>query len=764
MPLRNRDILALLSALILSRLVWNDSTESIQASVDLAFYLSRDQATVTTPVDLDGDGTNEAFAVVQRSPANQTAWILKVLDLKPMHAPSHQRAATSISVPPFQPAVLFQTEDHSHQQDAVPIQLTSGQVLIHKSSHTARKPGSYNMKDPTKMDAEDRTRHYFCGVDWHHASQQCLTPCPSGLATDCPDGERCFADTTCDSLAVVHEDVHDSMVLTPGGGLPSIVTLWSNGVLALHSITKDKSASDLELREMWHHHLIPESILPKDVDWLESNVLFLDALETTEASNAEYGMVVVSGIYSIMPDSGEEEPIESSFLVAVDAKEGTVLWDSFVDQEKDSDPLPLPLTRGTSSNARRRSLIASLGSAPTSLRENQPNCQVTFQHHLQHVLPYAYWNAKDAHLAAFHLDATSKSKSSHHHHPMSAGKDAPKLSPGGHASSHHSNKWTTHRHFSKRHGGHKHHPLHGRPNVLVTQTKGGMQIRSLKNGRPICHVSFLEETLYADLNNDGALDQVQFLLPSAGNERDDEWTSRLKNHLNKTKGRSREQTGGVTGQNVCHALALSGMPAREELFSTPLCGAAHQRTTMLHPAMKFSSVAPVVVESLSGRRNTRDVIVALSHGMVHRLHGRSGRREWAVMGNQQDDFPTWDETENALLTRLQSSNIPAPLRPVLLAGENSLAVLGVTDGSILASVKFPQFSTARPILGDVSGDGTIDVVILSKDGIWGYQVRARVGNAVGQRIMVGLLLAGLMLAVLRNRFGGSRKDVRATDP
>ena len=41
----------------------------------------------------------------------------------------------------------------------------------------------------------DRTRHYFCGKHWHHASESCHKHCGSGTSSDCGDGETCYADT-----------------------------------------------------------------------------------------------------------------------------------------------------------------------------------------------------------------------------------------------------------------------------------------------------------------------------------------------------------------------------------------------------------------------------------------------------------------------------------------------------------------------------------------------------------------------------------------
>ena len=116
-----------------------------------------------------------------------------------------------------------------------------------------------------------------------------------------------------------------------------------------------------------------------------------------------------------------------------------------------------------------------------------------------------------------------------------------------------------------------------------------------------------------------------------------------------------------------------------------------------------------------------------------------------------------------MLARVQSPPIPPPIRPIVIVGENSLAVISVKNGSLLAKAPFPQTSIARPILADCTGDGITDVIVLSADGIWGYQIHIQDGRPVVLRILVGLLIFSLMLAVLRNRFGGERKDTRATD-
>ena len=316
--------------------------------------------------------------------------------------------------------------------------------------------------------------------------------------------------------------------------------------------------------------------------------------------------------------------------------------------------------------------------------------------------------------------------------------------------------------------------IYGRPNALVIQTQGGVQIRSLKNGFPLCHMSLLPETVYSDLNNDGIVDQVQVLLnskpPSSGSE---QWAMDLVKRIENNDSQKKYQKGDFPSppqpSNLCHAMVLSGVPANEELFSTSLCHGGSRSNQQKHQIIgdhvTLDALPPLIVESLDGRRNTRDVIVALNNGIVNRLHGRNGRRQWVTF-EKDINFPTWEAmhvNKNTVLARIQSRNVVPALQPLLLAGENSLAVLSVKTGAMLALAAFPQTSIRGPVLAKVSGgDGTTDVFITSKDGIWCYQISIHPGSNVFVRIMVGLLIMGLMLALLMNRFG-QRKDKRSSD-
>ena len=42
---------------------------------------------------------------------------------------------------------------------------------------------------------------YFCGTSFLDASTQCTEPCPTMLDSECPDGQQCYANTSCDREA-----------------------------------------------------------------------------------------------------------------------------------------------------------------------------------------------------------------------------------------------------------------------------------------------------------------------------------------------------------------------------------------------------------------------------------------------------------------------------------------------------------------------------------------------------------------------------------
>jgi hypothetical protein len=558
-------------------------------------------------------------------------------------------------------------------------------------------------------------------------------------------------------------------------GIPSIASFWDDGTIVMHGLTNEKDAQEsqdnkgkrrrdqrqkLQLREMWRKRFLPDKYDVEELDWDEMNIKFLDALVSEEGS-APHGMIIVGGSFYF----SEDEDSWHRFMVALDAFTGKILWQSFEGEEDEAAAaLPLPMTPASTSLARRRTRVAGLEKQIRSKEyaDSLPNCLTAFKHVLKDIFPYSYWSNQDMEIVAMHLDQKMR--------------DHPKHSDRGHAvDRHYAHKRQSHEQLKNKIPNTKkwHHklqkkkkkdigPMFGRPNVLVTHDWGGLHIRSLKNGRPLCHLSLLDEVLYSDFNADGIIDQVKILTEASTIDVRDKWVTKLVDQLKLENQEKKKPTNERPIPTMCHALGLSGMPPKEEIFSVNLCGRNHDRNS-LHPKLGLDFVSPIIVESLNGRPGSRDVITALNNGMVHRLHGTSGRKEWELIGSHHEDFPIWIiGSRTSLLTRVQTDRVAPAIRPILLIGENSMAVISTKNGAVLSSASFPQTSKYRPILAELSGDGTTDVVVLSADAIWGFSIAVNPGASVALRIMVGLLLVAIMLAVLRNRFGQS-KDKRSTD-
>jgi outer membrane protein assembly factor BamB len=690
--LRSRDIVALLMAVWLMRLAWNDENEnSHSAAFHLAFYT---HAKVFEPLDIDGDGTTEALAIVEHNAAQQK-WDLEILDLKPIH----QKVLTNL--PPFRPKSMF--PPITIETLAAPITMATGQIMV-QPKVTSKKV--ITTTATSGIDYTDRSRHYFCGTDWHDASQKCGTPCPGGTPGECPGDEKCFADTPCDALATASSaEGETDYQLTPAGGLPAIVTLWSDGAVRMHAVTTSPGSTGLQVRELWSQNLV----LGMDV----YQVTLLGDVDVSEGNQdlGRHGMVVIGGTAH-----------QASLVYALDTMTGQLVWTS--SSQKDELPQAEPIARGTTSVARRRSRL--LEEAGESLKDwSLPNCWTLYKHSLLHEgIPHSFWGPADSKWDAIHVNCQKI-------------KPQPKHK-----------KW---------HHKHRQRPIQGRPNVLLGRFPGGLHLRSLKNGRSICHLSLMDHIFYADLNHDGTLDQVQAVTSSTTMSKHDEesngkWVAALAHQVARDIKSNRRESGEVTkrvpSKSLCHVLALSGIPAREQLFAANLCPGSWGKEQV-----ELSAAPPLLMPH-------DQLVVALSNGLVSKYQAKTGIRVWQHFPHE--DHPTWSHTSDAAMT---ASIYPKQANsPILVSGENGMTILSNARGNVLASTVFPQQpTTTRPVLQDWSGDGTVDVLIATPDAVWGYVVVVKRGASVFFRILVGFLFVGMALALLRNRHISGSGDKRSTD-
>ena len=177
------------------------------------------------------------------------SWGLRILNLKPLHKKGGDGSTDDSSTlldGPFSPRSVFlspllpppsdtneeekekdeslneqaRIDQHkkkksttSNNDNTYPIKLLSIQIPMKRTQlgeeeksrqrHNVKQStsgiyGKNSMIPPKDHENEhnyDRTRHYFCGKDWHHASESCHKHCGSGTSSDCGDGETCYADT-----------------------------------------------------------------------------------------------------------------------------------------------------------------------------------------------------------------------------------------------------------------------------------------------------------------------------------------------------------------------------------------------------------------------------------------------------------------------------------------------------------------------------------------------------------------------------------------
>lgn len=760
----------------------------------------------------------------------EKSWKIQVVNIK--------AKKSSRSLQPFQPPILSESEPiiasdvltvplvESYDMPLHPLSLTVGHVLVRtarrlgnkindvvkvsSSSATTTEGGGDDKKSP---EITERSRHFFCGEDWNHAAQQCSAPCPSGMKTECPNGWRCYADTPCDYytyqsnkqsdmtqkedivnttfLLADYNNVTRDFYLSPRGGLPSVMTLWSNGVVTMHSLTAAKTktsstskAGGFTVTLMWRTNIIANPEKRHVVDWTDWKISFIDPV----LSGRETGLVMVSAILETIPrdfEDGAELDTYTKVVVALNAATGEIVWRTFLNDELPENipkaPLLQPMERGTTSSARRRSLIPNVHKQDDTIEssvnaifgESQHCLLSSFRRSLllpatpggSSVLPHRYWAEDDASIQVIHFELERKQD-------RSLGDGKKKQS-------------------AKRPINHNTHPISGRPNVLVTHDQEGISVRSLKNGRALCHLGLAEGIVYADINHDGTLDSVQIAIGThtvedraqeeglIDRDADDdlrfisELAQRVAKEQKKNKIEDSHSSDSVDGNsepdgsdtneaNLCHLFALSGIPSREELFSIDICGGASKSASE-----RISVAPPLLVERGERRRKGWDIVVATNSGLIHRISGGLGRRQWRLKGRHKAEgadnaVPTWDDPTLAILDRIDSRGILPQNRPVVLAGEDAMSFLSVSSGKVLASVAYPQPSIRRPILVDFDGDGTTDLLVQTKDAIWGFKVIVVTGSSLLLRILVGLLLLSILVALLRNKFG-PHPGKRSTD-
>ena len=342
-----------------------------------------------------------------------------------------------------------------------------------------------------------------------------------------------------------------NMALTVRGTLPGIVTVWSDGSVTLHVITADvvttnassehrgkkersrkKKTTELELRLLWR-------VVPFDSTSNSQEMIHFEELGLTYESAVMYGTSQQGGSHGAIVLGGRYSQSSSKVSFhALDAWTGESLWD--LDQTHGGSSrnknIPkefvLPIIHTTSSARRRSHLPVTDTLDPELDNENSfvdgdvmtsEECMAHFRHSLfdeaNGALPHEYWGDH----GSMTLGRFERVKKSPRKKPRSRNKQSllnPRDSLAGRGrdttqsvGKHDGrvvNHWQAdlfHRAIPRRlihqQNYYANHPKTGKPNVVVFHGRDGLAVISLKNGRPVCHVSLVDNTLYADIDKDG---------------------------------------------------------------------------------------------------------------------------------------------------------------------------------------------------------------------------------------------------------------------
>lgn len=755
--IRKRDYFAAISIIVLARLctLYSQGSESIEAKINLSFY-HEFQSKVKfpygyynvaqpVPLDLDGDAIHEAVVIptsssTAKSSSKTKEWSLNVVDLKPLHSTHHSYVYNkdgSTSLLPIYPETIFTSQSYLN---IVPVKMASGQIILK------------NEKGSSALDENVEVSKYYCGNDWHDANENCGAPCPNAQASECPSGQMCYADTSCiERMAhlekmrkdkVAHGHLHKSEY----DSLPSVVSVWSNGNVTMHSITADQERQEsLEMKEMWSLNPFvnndenerQKNSSPEWIDFTE-----IDVIMEPDAPIGNYGAVYLAARYR---DKKRDQKV-STLYVAIDLYTGDFLWkndSSHLRKKKKMDEAQTntenhgDIHKPLSSMTRRRSRLslATDFTGNTDLTEKSDDCLHHFHDSVFEetlgILPHSFWvhyneysiPQFDTKLVSSHLDRGRKREKNS---SAKIGKSQGWIQ-----------KFTNGKSNTNE-------LKYGRPNALAFHNRHGVNMVSMKNGMQVCHLSLMENMLHSDIYRNKHLQEIDIS---------------VKDNRDKELGPcdvSIRSDFSDTVFNIC---------AQDSRKQKPHGSASLEG---------LDSAAPLLVETYDDRGQlTYDIIFALNNGVLKR-YDAYGNQKWTARASVQD-IPNWDKGVDAFHGQLNRVEFKASIsyhtpskaqRPVLLTGDDKMSLFTVGSGRILDSISFPQTIAGKPLLHDLNGDGTTDVLIQTVDGVWGFCIEISHGSSSLLKI-VNILMAILVFFVFLSTYLFEDTELfktRASDP
>ncbi|CAG5124890.1 unnamed protein product [Candidula unifasciata] len=276
-------------------------------------------------------------------------------------------------------------------------------------------------------------------------------------------------------------------------------------------------------------------------------------------------------------------------------------------------------------------------------------------------------------------------------------------------------------------GGQRPHSDHehvNNPNSLMVRSPEGMQVLSLVTGEPKTTLLFPpDRSVYLDMDGDGHLEKLVWDL----------------------------------GQHYspCYVDVWRINPVQERLQQIALCYSKRifwSRSWSLEEDV-YKKIPPKVIKSVArksgvlhhflGHRlfeeNTYDIITfgglgrVSSIGIDGTIHWQTATEaKWADLSmnmRRAGGRPVPDEIKEEFLLSFQPSRVIMPLKEagakaaVAVSGWNTLAVVDLVEGTVLAQHSIPAPSTGPLVYGDFDNDGLMDIILTCKKGYIGFTMK-----------------------------------------
>lgn len=184
------------------------SSTIFEPSKSPSMPLLSDKETIYKPMGGKGGGKPKPSSVVITSSPSQSQATEPIVNAIPVSTPQPiepdtvvEEIVVSTPQPTKKKTPQYEWSDDALDwvevdHDTIPVLNTPSPVtpapMMQQTSPAPTLRTTEKEYSPTDPEAS-----YYCGLDWGHANVSCKIRCPSSKSDECPDGQKCFAFTSC---------------------------------------------------------------------------------------------------------------------------------------------------------------------------------------------------------------------------------------------------------------------------------------------------------------------------------------------------------------------------------------------------------------------------------------------------------------------------------------------------------------------------------------------------------------------------------------